>query len=43
MAKSYQVAKTLDILVVSGGGQLLDTWGPWDYPYTLFIWVWLAS
>ena len=42
MAKSYQVAKTLDILVVSGGGQLLDTWGPWGFPYTLFIWVWLA-
>jgi polysaccharide pyruvyl transferase WcaK-like protein len=44
LAKSFRVAKSLDLLVVSGGGQLLDAWGgPWAFPYTLFKWVLLAK
>jgi polysaccharide pyruvyl transferase WcaK-like protein len=44
LAKSYRVAKSLDILVVCGGGQLLDSWGgPWAFPYTIFKWVMLAK
>jgi len=44
LTRSYRVAKSLDLLVVSGGGQLLDAWGgPWAFPYTLFKWVLLAK
>jgi polysaccharide pyruvyl transferase WcaK-like protein len=43
LVKSFCVIRTLDIFVISGGGQLLDSWGgPWDYPYTIFKWVSLA-
>jgi polysaccharide pyruvyl transferase WcaK-like protein len=42
LRRSFRVAKTFDLLVVSGGGQLLDTWGPWGFPYTLFKWTLLA-
>ena len=42
--KSYRRASTLDILVICGGGQLLNSWGgPWRFPYTLFKWVLLAK
>ena len=40
--RSLRIARTFDLLVVSGGGQLLDTWGPWGFPYTLFKWTMLA-
>ncbi len=41
--KSFRVVRSLDILVISGGGQLLDHWGgPWNYPYTIFKWIVLA-
>ncbi len=44
LAKSFAIMRTLDIFVVSGGGQLLNSWGgPWDYPYTIFKWVLLAK
>src|SRR5262249_26767159 len=44
LAKSFRVAKSLDLLIISGGGQLLDAWGgPWAFPYTLFKWVLLAK
>jgi len=43
LAKSYGTIRSFDFLVVSGGGQLLDSWGgPWRFPYTLFKWVALA-
>jgi polysaccharide pyruvyl transferase WcaK-like protein len=43
LAKSFRVAKSLDLLIICGGGQLLDAWGgPWAFPYTLFKWVLLA-
>ena len=44
LAKSFRVAKSLDLLIISGGGQLLDAWGgPWAFPYTLFKWILLAK
>jgi polysaccharide pyruvyl transferase WcaK-like protein len=43
LAKSLYVMRTLDVFVISGGGQLLDSWGgPWAYPYTIFKWISLA-
>ncbi len=43
LAKSLQVASGLDLLIMCGGGQLLDAWGgPWAFPYTLFKWTILA-
>jgi polysaccharide pyruvyl transferase WcaK-like protein len=36
-------ARSLDILIMSGGGQLDDFWGgSWGHPFTLFTWVALA-
>jgi polysaccharide pyruvyl transferase WcaK-like protein len=44
LAKSFRIIRTLNVLVISGGGQLLDAWGgPWKFPYTLFKWVLLAK
>ena len=44
LTRSFRVLRTLDILVISGGGQLLDSWGGcWNYPYTIFKWVSLAK
>jgi polysaccharide pyruvyl transferase WcaK-like protein len=43
LAKSFNIIRTFDILIISGGGQLLDSWGgPWKFPYTIFKWVLLA-
>ena len=43
LLKSFWIIRTVDIFVISGGGQLLDSWGgTWDYPYTIFKWVLLA-
>lgn len=34
---SYRAIRKLDLLVISGGGQLGDLWrGPWSHPYTIF-------
>lgn len=36
-------ARSLDILIMAGGGQLDDFWGgAWGHPFTLFTWVALA-
>lgn len=44
LTESFMVAKKLDLLVICGGGQLLDSWGgPWKFPYTLFKWILLAK
>lgn len=44
LAKSFRVVRPIDILIISGGGQLLDTWGgPWRFPWTIFKWVLLAK
>jgi len=42
-AGAFRLARTLDLLVVSGGGQLDDKWGgPWGGPYDLWKWTLLA-
>ena len=44
LAKSLGIVRCLDILIISGGGQLLDSWGgPWKFPYTIFKWIILAK
>ena len=44
LVRSLAIMRTLDIFVISGGGQLLDSWGgTWDYPFTIFKWVVLAK
>jgi len=44
LGRSFLVLRSLDLLIVSGGGQLLDSWGgPWKFPYTVFIWTLLAK
>jgi polysaccharide pyruvyl transferase WcaK-like protein len=43
ISKSYKILKTIDILIISGGGQLDDYWGgAWGHPYTLFKWAIMA-
>jgi polysaccharide pyruvyl transferase WcaK-like protein len=40
---SYRILRRLDLLVISGGGQLDDLWGgPWRLPYTVFKFSLLA-
>jgi polysaccharide pyruvyl transferase WcaK-like protein len=35
--RSYRVLSSLDLLIISGGGQLSELWrGPWAHPYTIF-------
>jgi polysaccharide pyruvyl transferase WcaK-like protein len=44
LTESFRVAHSLDLLIICGGGQLLDSWGgPWQFPYTIFKWVFLAK
>jgi polysaccharide pyruvyl transferase WcaK-like protein len=44
LLRSFHAVREIDVLVISGGGQLLDSWdGPWAYPYTLWKWVVLAK
>jgi polysaccharide pyruvyl transferase WcaK-like protein len=43
LAESFRIVRSLDILVICGGGQLLDWGGPWRFPYTLFKWTFLAK
>jgi polysaccharide pyruvyl transferase WcaK-like protein len=44
LARAYKLMKKVDILIVSGGGQLDDYWGgPWGHPYALFRWGLLAK
>ncbi|HEY7393156.1 MAG TPA: polysaccharide pyruvyl transferase family protein [Bryobacteraceae bacterium] len=44
LANALRVIRSFDLLVVSGGGQLLDSWGgPWKFPYTIFKWTLLAK
>lgn len=40
---AYRLLKDVDVVIVSGGGQLDDFWGgPWGHPYALFKWGVLA-
>ncbi len=44
LRESLRIVISLDILIICGGGQLLDCWGgPWQFPWTLFKWVLLAK
>jgi polysaccharide pyruvyl transferase WcaK-like protein len=44
LLESFRLVKSLDLFVICGGGQLLDSWGgPWRFPYTLFKWVLLSK
>ena len=37
LVRSYRVLRSLDVLIISGGGQLCELWrGPWSHPYTIF-------
>jgi polysaccharide pyruvyl transferase WcaK-like protein len=42
LVRSFGIARSLDVLVVNGGGQLTDWGGPWAFTYTVFKWVLLA-
>lgn len=42
--KSLRVIRSIDLLVICGGGQLIDCWGgPWEFPYTIYKWILLAK
>jgi polysaccharide pyruvyl transferase WcaK-like protein len=44
LVKSFRIIRSFDLLIISGGGQLLDSWGgPWKFPYTVLKWVLLAK
>jgi len=44
LMRSLLILRSLDLLIISGGGQLLDSWGgPWKFPYTIFKWTLLAK
>ena len=44
LLRSYRAVRGLDVLIISGGGQLGDLWrGPWSHPYTIFKFALLAK
>jgi polysaccharide pyruvyl transferase WcaK-like protein len=43
MRGSRRVMGSLDLLIISGGGQLTEWGGPWAFPYTIFKWILLAK
>ena len=44
LVRSYRVVKSLDLLVMSGGGQLCELWGgAWMHPYNVFKFCMLAK
>lgn len=50
LAESFRVIRLFDVLIICGGGQLIESsgsaWaflgGPWNFPYTIFKWIVLA-
>jgi polysaccharide pyruvyl transferase WcaK-like protein len=41
--RSYKILKGIDVLIISGGGQLDDYWGgAWRHPFALFKWSVMA-
>jgi polysaccharide pyruvyl transferase WcaK-like protein len=37
LVRSYRRLRSLDLLIISGGGQLAELWrGPWSHPYNIF-------
>lgn len=44
LIRSYRVVRSLDLLIISGGGQLCELWrGPWSHPYNVFKFCALAK
>ena len=43
LAECLRIVRSLDILIMCGGGQLLDWGGPWSFPHTLLKWTLLAK
>jgi polysaccharide pyruvyl transferase WcaK-like protein len=44
LVRSYRILRSIDLLIISGGGQLGDLWGgPWGHPCTLFKFSLLAK
>ena len=43
LGHSLSRAREFDLIIICGGGQLLDWGGPWAFPYTLFKWIVLAK
>ena len=44
LVRSYRVVRSLDLLIMSGGGQLCELWGgPWSHPYNVFKFCTLAK
>lgn len=42
LPKAWRQLRGVDLLVVAGSGQLLDAFGIWQHPYTVFRWAVLA-
>jgi polysaccharide pyruvyl transferase WcaK-like protein len=42
LVSSRRNIKSVDLLIISGGGVLTEKDGPWGFPYTIFKWVVLA-
>jgi polysaccharide pyruvyl transferase WcaK-like protein len=42
LIRSRRIIRSLDLLIVNGGGQLTEWGGPWKFTYTVFKWVSLA-
>src|SRR5438874_1573850 len=44
LGRSFRVLKSLDSLIIAGGGQLGELWrGPWSHPYNIFKFSVLAK
>ena len=44
LVSAYRFARKLDLLILSGSGQLNEEWGgPWGLPYAIFRWAMLAK
>jgi polysaccharide pyruvyl transferase WcaK-like protein len=44
LVRSLKFVKSMDMVIVAGGGQLDEEWGgPWGHPYVLFRWAILAK
>jgi polysaccharide pyruvyl transferase WcaK-like protein len=42
LARAFRLLRSVDLLIINGGGQLTEWGGPWSFPYTLFKWTLLA-
>jgi polysaccharide pyruvyl transferase WcaK-like protein len=42
LISARRIVKSVDLLIISGGGQLTEKDGPWGFPYTIFKWIILA-